>query len=57
MLNITLGTTNTAVLIGSSFTMAMAVYSAEMRRKGQLILFLMLTILLGFVFLGIKGVE
>lgn len=57
MLNITLGTTNTAVLIGSSFTMAMAVYSAEMRRQGQLILFLVLTILLGFVFLGIKGVE
>ena len=56
-LNIALGTTNTAVLIGSSFTMAMAVYSAEMRRKGQLILFLTLTILLGFVFIGIKGVE
>jgi cytochrome c oxidase subunit 3 len=57
MMNITLGTTNTAVLIGSSLTMAMAVYSAEMRRKGQLILFLSLTIVLGLVFLGIKGVE
>ena len=56
-LDITLGTTNTAVLIGSSFTMAMAVYSAEMRRKGQLILFLLLTIGLGSVFLGIKAVE
>jgi cytochrome c oxidase subunit 3 len=56
-LDITLGTTNTAVLIGSSFTMAMAVYSAEMRRKGQLILFLLLTIVLGSVFLGIKAVE
>lgn len=57
MLSITLGTTNTAVLIASSFTMAMAVHSAEVRRKGQLILFLVLTIMLGFVFLGIKGVE
>lgn len=57
MLNIALGTTNTAVLIGSSFTMAMAVYSAEIRRKGALMLFMALTILLGFVFLGIKGVE
>lgn len=56
-LDITLGTTNTAVLIGSSFTMAMAVYSAEMRRKGQLILCLVLTILLGAVFLGIKADE
>jgi cytochrome c oxidase subunit 3 len=56
-LDITLGTTNTAVLIGSSFTMAMAVYSAEMRRKGQLMLFLLLTIALGSVFLVIKGVE
>lgn len=56
-LDITLGTTNTAVLIGSSFTMAMAVYSAQMRRRGALVLFLLLTIVLGFVFLGIKGVE
>ena len=56
-LDITLGTTNTAVLIGSSFTMAMAVYSAEMRRKGHLILFLVLTIVLGGVFLGIKADE
>jgi len=56
-LDITLGTTNTAVLIASSFTMAMAVYSAQMRRKSQLVTFLLLTIVLGFVFLGIKGVE
>ena len=56
-LDITLGTTNTAVLIGSSFTMAMAVYSAEIRRRGALILFLSLTLVLGLVFLGIKGVE
>ncbi len=57
MLDITLGTTNTAVLIGSSFTMAMAVYSAQMRRRGALVLYLSLTIVLGFAFLGIKGVE
>ncbi len=56
-LDITLGTTNTAVLIGSSFTMAMAVYSAQMRRKGALVGFLLLTIFLGTVFLVIKGVE
>ena len=34
-LNIFWGTANTAVLIVSSFTMAMGVWSAEMRRKGR----------------------
>lgn len=56
-LSIALGTTNTAVLICSSLTMAMAVYSAEMRRRGQLIAFLLLTMVLGLTFLGIKAVE
>ncbi len=56
-LNITLGTVNTAVLICSSLTMAMGVYSAEMRRKKSLIVYLLLTITLGLAFLGIKAVE
>jgi cytochrome c oxidase subunit III len=56
-LDITLGTTNTAVLICSSFTMAMAVFSAEMRRRGALIAFMLITIVLGLAFLGIKGDE
>jgi cytochrome c oxidase subunit 3 len=56
-LSIFWGTANTAVLIVSSFTMAMAVWSAEVRRKGTLLLCLSLTLLLGFVFLGIKGIE
>lgn len=56
-LDITLGTANTAVLILSSFTMAMAVYSAQMRRKRPLVMFLAMTIVLGFLFLGIKGDE
>ena len=56
-LSILLGTVNTAVLICSSFTMAMAVYSAELRRKSALIMWLLLTILLGLVFLGIKADE
>lgn len=57
MLDITLGTTNTAVLIGSSFTMAMAVYSAQMRRRRQLVMFMGITIILGLAFLGIKAHE
>jgi cytochrome c oxidase subunit III len=56
-LSIFWGTSNTAVLIASSFTMAMAVWSSEMRRKGALLLFLSLTLVFGFIFLGIKGIE
>ena len=56
-LNIFWGTANTAVLISSSFTMAMGVWSAEMRRKGTLVLCLVLTFILGLIFLGIKTIE
>jgi cytochrome c oxidase subunit 3 len=56
-LSILLGTVNTAVLICSSFTMAMAVHSAELRRKSALVMWLLLTILLGLVFLGVKADE
>ena len=56
-LGIGLGTTNTAVLILSSFTMAMGVYSAEIRNRKGLLISLSLTICLGLVFLGIKSVE
>jgi cytochrome c oxidase subunit 3 len=53
-----LGTINTAVLIGSSLTMALAVYHAQRGgRRTALIFFLILTILLGSIFLGIKAVE
>ena len=51
------GTANTAVLITSSFTMAMGVWSAEMKKKGMLVFFLVLTFILGLVFLGIKTIE
>ncbi|HEV2136399.1 MAG TPA: cytochrome c oxidase subunit 3 [Terracidiphilus sp.] len=56
-LSIFWGTSNTAVLITSSFTMAMGVWCAQMRRKGGLVLCLSLTLFLGFVFLCIKGIE
>jgi cytochrome c oxidase subunit 3 len=52
-----MGAVNTAVLICSSFTMAMAVYSAETGRKLRLALFLAATIVIGLVFLGIKFTE
>ncbi len=56
-LNIGWGTANTAVLIASSFTMAMGVWSAETRRRKSLLLYLSLTLLFGFTFLGIKYIE
>jgi cytochrome c oxidase subunit 3 len=56
-LDVVLGGVNTAVLIGSSLTMAMAVWSAQLGRRGGQMLFLGLTIGLGLVFLGIKAVE
>ena len=56
-LNIIWGTANTGVLITSSFTMAMGVWCAETRRKGGLVLCLVLTFILGLVFLGIKTIE
>src|SRR5262245_9962455 len=56
-LDITLGTINTAVLITSSLTMALAVHAAQLGERTRLMLFLVLTMLLGVVFLGIKGVE
>ena len=56
-LDVTLGGINTAVLILSSLTMALAVQAAQLGRRKGLIVFLALTILLGGTFLGIKAVE
>ena len=57
LLDIRLGTVNTAVLIFSSLTMALAVRAAAQGRKKLIVFFLSSTILLGAVFLGIKVVE
>src|SRR5207253_8544358 len=56
-MNVTIGAINTGVLIFSSFTMVMAVRSAQLSRKKALIMFLILTLILGCVFLGLKYVE
>ncbi len=53
----TLATINTLILIGSSFTMALAVEASERRQVRKLRGFLLLTIVLGLTFLGIKGLE
>lgn len=56
-LDILLGGINTAALIGSSLTMALAVHRAQVGERSGLVWFLLLTIVLGLVFLGIKGLE
>ena len=56
-LDITLGAVNTVVLIVSSLTMALAVYFAQTGKRRPQVGFLVLTMLLGLAFLGIKAVE
>jgi cytochrome c oxidase subunit III len=56
-LDVLLGGLNTAVLIASSLTMALAVHFAQLGNRKLLILFLALTMLFGSVFLGVKVVE
>ena len=57
MLSLPLGFGNTIVLIASSFTMAMSVWSAQTSRKKAIPIWLIATLVLGSVFLGIKVVE
>jgi cytochrome c oxidase subunit 3 len=56
-LDILLGTINTAVLIGSSLTMVLAVQGAQRGNNKQITRFLAVTIVLAVVFLGIKAIE
>jgi cytochrome c oxidase subunit 3 len=56
-LNVTMGAINTGVLILSSFTMAMAVWASQMRKRNLLCIFLIATMILGAAFLTIKGFE
>jgi cytochrome c oxidase subunit III len=56
-INATLGATNTAVLICSSLTVVLAIWAAQTSRRVLLIGMLVLTMVFGLAFLGIKGVE
>ena len=51
------GTVNTVVLITSSLTMALAVHAAQSGDRRRLITFLVVTMVLGATFLGIKAFE
>ena len=51
------GGLNTAVLIGRSLTMAMAVRGAQTNKRSATVNWLILTMILGTVFLGVKVIE
>jgi cytochrome c oxidase subunit III len=54
LLEVQFGATNTAVLICSSLTMALAVRAAQTGKRKALIVYLLCTMALGLAFLGIK---
>jgi cytochrome c oxidase subunit 3 len=56
-LDVRLGTFNTAVLIGSSLTMALAVHASQLGHRGGLVAWILATMGLGSVFLGVKVYE
>ena len=56
-LDVLLGTVNTAILLTSSLTMALSVHAAQTSRPRATVGNLVLTVLLGSAFLGIKGYE
>ncbi len=56
-LDIVRGTINTAVLLTSSLTAALAVHAAEQRQRRRMLLLMLATLLLGLTFLGIKATE
>lgn len=56
-LDVLMGGINTAVLIVSSLTMALAVHAAEQGKRRALTIFLVVTMILGSAFLGIKYFE
>ena len=51
------GAFNTAVLLVSSWTMAMAVRCAQLGKQKMIVFFLLLTMLFGTTFLGVKAKE
>jgi cytochrome c oxidase subunit 3 len=56
-ISVSWGFANTLVLIGSSFTMAMGVWYAQKGKRGPQMWFIIATMFLGAVFLGVKAKE
>lgn len=56
-LDVTVGAINTCVLLLSSFTMVMAVRAGQLGQRKMIIFFLILTLIFGMTFLGVKAYE
>src|SRR3954453_13308553 len=56
-LNLVIGAANTCVLLLSSFTMVMAVRSGQLGKNKAIIGWLILTLIFGGIFLGVKAFE
>ena len=56
-LNQIIGALNTGVLLLSSFTMVMAVRAGQLGQRKAIVIFLILTLLFGGIFLGVKAYE
>jgi cytochrome c oxidase subunit III len=56
-LNWIIGGINTLVLLCSSFLIVLAVYYAKLGHRKQVVVYLLLTALLGIAFMGFKGLE
>ena len=55
LLNVKFGAVNTAVLIGSSLTMALAIHAAQAgKKKSEQVMYLIVTMILGAIFLFLK---
>jgi len=55
--NVLIGSVNTFVLLTSSLTVALAIHAARHGRRGQIVMFLATTIVLGITFDVLKGIE
>ena len=56
-LNAKIGAANTCILLFSSFTMVMAVRAGQLGKQKAIVWFLILTLIFGFAFLGVKAIE
>ena len=56
-LDVAYGAFNTAVLILSSLTMALAIHAAQTDKRRATVRYLLATMVLGSVFLGVKAIE
>ncbi len=57
LLNVPIGAGNTIILLGSSLTMALAVRAAQLGQNKDIVKYLLFTMLLGSMFLGVKTYE